>query len=274
MATGTTKPIRVMLWTCPRSVSTAFTRSILELDSVEVFNEEFTAAYFFGPERIRDRNTINMAPNHTFKWVKQRLEADYPGKVAVFGKDFAYPLVDRYDLIPQGFYHTFLIRNPTKVFVSLKPRFESSRISMAISGSDIRNCIPAEGYTYKEIRDLHDHVTGLGLPTLILDADDLLDNPIEMMRQYCQTTGMPFKESMVQWKPAKCGDLKWHCSKALRLMNWMMQWYEGALKSSGFKKPPARHIDVDSLAPDVKLAIEVSQPHYDHMYKHRMVLKS
>ncbi|XP_022108473.1 branched-chain-amino-acid aminotransferase-like protein 2 [Acanthaster planci] len=272
MSTGDTKPARVMLWTCPRSLSTAFTRSILELDDVEVFNEEFTAAFFFGPDRTRDRG-IYLAPNHSYKWVKQRLEADYPGRAGVFAKDFTYPLVGRYHLIPEGFCHTFLVRSPTKVFASLKPRLESSKISAAMSGTDIRS-VMTEGYTYKELRDLYDHVTGLGLPTFVMDADDLLDDPVEMMRQYCRFTALPFKETMVKWEPARCGDLRWHCCRALRLTNWMMQWYEGALKSSGFKKPAPRHIDVESLPQDVRLAIEVSQPHYDHMYARRVILNS
>ncbi|XP_033633725.1 branched-chain-amino-acid aminotransferase-like protein 2 [Asterias rubens] len=272
MANESNQTTRVMLWSCPRSLSTAFTRAILELGNVEVFNEEFAAAYFFGPERIQDRNSPKLAPNHSFKWVKERLEADYPGKVGVFGKDFAYPILPRLELLPQGFYHTFLVRDPTKVFASLKPRFEASRISRAVSGTDLRHCIPVEGYTYKELRELYEHVKGQGLPTLVLDADDLLDKPVEMMRYYCQTTGLPFKESMVTWKPANCRDLNWHCCRALRFMNWLMQWYEGALKSSGFKKPSARHIDVESLQPDVKLAIEVSQPHYDFMYSQRVQL--
>ena len=275
MANESTRTTRVMLWSSPRSLSTAFTRAILELGNVEVFNEEFAAAYFFGPERVGDIYRPKLSPNHSFKWVKERLEADYPGKVGVFGKDFAYPILPRLEMLPKGFYHTFLVRDPAKVFISLKPRFEASRISMAFSGtSDLKQCIPVEGYTYKELRELYEHVKGQGLPTLVLDADDLLDKPVEMMRYYCQTTGLPFKESMVTWKPANCRDLNWHCCRALRFMNWLMQWYEGALKSSGFKKPSARHIDVESLQPDVKLAIEVSQPHYDFMYSQRVQLDS
>ncbi|XP_038068655.1 branched-chain-amino-acid aminotransferase-like protein 2 [Patiria miniata] len=273
MSTAKTKPARVMLWTCPRSLSTAFTRSVLELGNVEVFNEEYTTAFFFGPERSRLAG-FSMAPSHSYKWVKDRLEADYPGKAAVFGKDFTYPLVGRYHMLPEGFCHTFLVRSPTKVFSSLKPRLEASKLSVWVSGTEIRSCIPCEGYTYKELRDLYDHVKGQGLPTFVMDADDLLEDPVEMMRQYCQFTGMPFKESMVSWKPAKCGDLQWHCSKALRAMNWFMQWYEGALKSSGFKKPAPRHIDVESLSADVRLAIEVSQPHYDYMFAQRFIMNS
>ena len=55
-----------------------------------------------------------------YEFVKSIQEADYPDKQLVFYKDMAYGLQGKYELLPEGYRHTFLIRNPYRAFPSQK----------------------------------------------------------------------------------------------------------------------------------------------------------
>ncbi|XP_033115223.1 uncharacterized protein LOC117115487 [Anneissia japonica] len=122
MATESTQT-RVLLWTAPRCMSTAFTRSVNTLDDSVVFHENFKAAYFYGPKG-NQTNLFSFAPYHTYDYVKALLQQEMPGKRVLFAKDFAYVLQGKFEKIPDGYIHTFLIRNPTKVFMSLRNQYK------------------------------------------------------------------------------------------------------------------------------------------------------
>lgn len=111
---------RVIVWTCPRSRSTAFERAFLQRDDTHVFHEPFVDAFYFGPER--------QSPRYATKPVQ--LDKSYDATLArlmqpddrsvVLAKDMAYaisPLLDRPDALEllANFQHAFLIRRPEEV---------------------------------------------------------------------------------------------------------------------------------------------------------------
>ena len=49
-------PLRVVLWSAPRCMSSVFERSIRELQDVKVIYEPHQQAYYYGPERKLDSN--------------------------------------------------------------------------------------------------------------------------------------------------------------------------------------------------------------------------
>ncbi|XP_071794350.1 uncharacterized protein [Asterias amurensis] len=273
--TTTTTTAKVMLWSAPRSLSTVFERSIIALDGSDVYNEMYTAAYLFGPERMWLKFIPSLAPTLSHSRVKEKLEkASQKNQSAsvIFAKDFGFAVAGHLEDIPEDFVHTFLIRDPVKVFTSLKPRLEASRITKMVVGTDITGCIPADGYTIKELYDLFEYVEHKYRKTpIVIDADDLLSDPEGMLKQYCLATGIPFDEQMMHWNPAKVGSLKWHCPRVLRATNRLMGWYNAALNSSGFRKPtPKKKVEMSELQPDVREAIEFTTPYYQAMYKMRL----
>ena len=260
-----------MLWSAPRCLSTAFERSIMQLDNCKVYNEFYTAAYFFGPNRVCLRDFLPLAPHLSKERVKNKLEGEHAEADVIFAKDFAFTLQGRHDMIPEGFTHTFLIRDPVKMFTSLKPRLEASRLSKKVAGTDIMKCIQSKGYTIKEMYDLFEHLRQQNITPIVLDADDLLEDPEGMMKKYCQFTGIPFDEKMLSWEPKKMSEMTWHSAKVLRLANWLMGWYNGALKSTQFQKPSVpRKIDFETLSEDVRTAIDVTTPYYRYLYEFRL----
>ena len=112
----------------------------------------------------------------TFAWVKQELEADYPGKKVLLVKDQAFCLNNRYELIPSGFRHAFLIRHPYRVLPSWK-----HVVAKAIQKGDSDNITWSELTKYNIFENLYLNQYNLlkyikdnvDPNTIVLDADDL-----------------------------------------------------------------------------------------------------
>ena len=47
--------------------------------------------------------------------MKEQLESEAPGKKLIFNKDMVEGIVGKYDALPDGFRHVFLLRHPLKV---------------------------------------------------------------------------------------------------------------------------------------------------------------
>lgn len=273
--TGGRSAAKVMLWSAPRSLSTVFERSIIALGTSDVYNEMYTAAYLFGPERLWLKRIPSLAPTLSHTKITKKLQKaaqNNQSSSVIFAKDFAFAVQGHLEDVPMDFMHTFLIRDPVKVFTSLKPRLESSRLSKIAVGTSILGCIPAEGYTIKELYDLFEFVEHKSRKTpIVIDADDLLSDPQGMMKQYCSATGIPYDDKMMHWKPAKASDLRWHCPRVLRVSNLLMGWYDAALSSSEFRKPtPKKRPDLNDLPQEIREAIDFTTPYYQAMYKVRL----
>ena len=86
---------RVILWSAPRSVSTAFERSMRTLKHCKVFHEPYSDAYYFGPEKKTDLfsdTVLNIDPHSssTYASTTAMLLEHFPDVEAVFVKDMAY----------------------------------------------------------------------------------------------------------------------------------------------------------------------------------------
>ena len=129
---------KIILWTAPRCVSTAFERAIIEIPNGKIFHEPFSIPYYFGPQRIskrynNDKDSIN---DITYELTANELTESYENNKNidfVFIKDMAYYVTQfkphyYYSYLlstilrskdNEPFYHTFLIRRPDKVIISL-----------------------------------------------------------------------------------------------------------------------------------------------------------
>ncbi|XP_072019426.1 uncharacterized protein [Amphiura filiformis] len=286
---------RIFLWTTPRSLATVFTKCMSYAERVQIIKEPITTANSFGPEcpAAEDdefQKTFNegiVAPEPqaakvalgfdesiaTFQWVKHMLESPFPGKSFVFVHDQAFGLRSNYTNIPQGYTHTFLIRNPYRLF----PSWKKIMVKLAPSFIDKpfadmpKYAVPAR-FGYGELYDLIVHVQeNLGQTPIVIDADDLQANPLSVLRQYCHFLGVEFKESMLQWEAGDKIVDTWIASKKIQHGNKMKEggFYEDAFKSTEFyppKKIPSREqIDIDLLP-----LIDQYMPLYEKMYSMRI----
>ena len=102
-----------------------------------------------------------------------------------------------------------------------------------------------------------------GHPPVVIDSEDLVDNPAATMAAYCAAVELPFIADALHWQPGQRSE--WARSS---------RWHEDAAASSGFE-PPARR-DRHGLAthPDVARFAEHHTPFYDELRRHRLDIPS
>lgn len=253
---------RVILWSVPRSLSTAFERSVMELKNVKTIHEAHNNAYFFGPERMTEsqiNHPDDIQPNATFEEAKQQLLSEYDGYDAVFAKNQAYFIEGRYEEYIEGsfsrFKHTFLMRHPLKAVPS---RYNiCKQCNLRFNACECG---------FRQLYELYNIVKRVDPNPLLLDADDLLSNPREMMEHYCFVTGLPFQEHMLSWKPGVVHE-GWTSFRHSDV------WFKDVANSAGFIKPKltgAVVADYSNLEAEAREVVEYSLPYYDALYPLRM----
>ena len=123
---------------------------------------------------------------------------------------------------------------------------------------------------------------GLESRPVIIDIDELLENPKEMLEAYCKEVGIPFTEDLLTW-PA--GDdvftNRWMVPKQTILTFRKENVHEGTFASTGFQiKAPTGDAEEEELK---KVPIIVSQilkgiadreyPYYEELYAERLTVK-
>ena len=99
---------------------------------------------------------------------------------------------------------------------------------------------------------------------VVIDADDLLANPRDMMEHFCTATGLPFRETMLTWSPRIVSD--W------TEFTYYKVWHGTAMMSSGFIKPSPSAAEVPATAHprEVEDVIQQALPFYKATYTVRM----
>ena len=250
-------PPHIFLWCHPRSVSSVFERSIRELKGVKVFYEAHNCAYYQGEINKPESQPENPI---TFESVDEKLLQPYPEYDAVFIRDHAYFIKGRYKKYISGefssFKHTFLIRDPRKSFHSF----------IRLSKEAGFHIIPEE-YGFREVYDMYKVIKeGIDPNPVIVDADDLLNNPKEIMRSYCNATGLVYTDDMLTWTPGIVEDWK-------KVNPHYMIFHKAAMFSSGFTKPTdstSPPMNIDELPTDVKEILQDAMTCYEEMYSARI----
>ncbi|XP_072023372.1 uncharacterized protein [Amphiura filiformis] len=295
MADASKTTNRVFLWTVGRSLSTVFTKCLSFVDGIQIINEPFNVAHTCGPERLQDDgsriqakfeatlNTVLSAVSSsstgydvnlsTYDWVKKMLEADYPGKQIVFCKDFAFALRENYDWIPQGYRHTFLIRDPWKMFPSFKKGWVKLFQDSSLKYQELPAQLNPPKHAFGELYELYQYVQDYGLEKdpIIIDADDLQRDPGSILPQYCKAVGIPYSENLLQWEAgAKVID-SWKIASIFMEGNKMEEdeFYDAAFSSTHFL-PPGDPPSQDQIDEDLLPLIDKSMGYYDNMYAARI----
>ena len=299
--TNNNEPLRVILWSVPRSLSTVFEKCMSYVPHTLIINEAFVCAYHLGPD---GHNVTSMVSKDlkvvqekkleqvqldlpmafdgekcSYDFVKGEMEADYPGKSLIFCKDMAYGLDGKHDKLPaSGYRHTFLIRNPHRQFVSYKKMLGGPILMMTGKREfrlpDLPVALMPKGFAVKELHDLITYFQEAGIEPdpIIIDADDLLENPGSILRQYCNLTGIPYSEELLQWPSAKDGMKSWKGAREFLLGNLVPDtggYYDAALNSTCFH-PPKEMPRREDLDEDVLECVDFSMPYYDKMYAMRL----
>ncbi|KAL7818462.1 P-loop containing nucleoside triphosphate hydrolase protein [Trichoderma gracile] len=219
----------IFVATHPRACSTAFERVFMaRRDILECVHEPFGDAFYFGPEflsdRFRDNHDYRKSTqycNTTYKDVLDSLERAQKEGKRLFIKDMAYylmppdnkpaqiapslgggqepgnPTVLPLDVLKR-FHFTFLIRHPKRAI----PSYYRCTIPPLSEVTGFDHFMPNEA-GYAELVRLLDFLVEQGIVDreniTAIDADDLLDKPEPVIREYCKRIGIDFRPQMLEW---------------------------------------------------------------------------
>jgi len=202
-----TAPGMVALWSVPRSRSTAFLRMMIERGDVAVVHEPFSHVADFGEAVIggsvvRSQEAAIVA--------LRRLAVDGP----VFFKDTTerrYDTVLADESFLRSVRHAFLLRDPRAVIAShyaLDPHVPRDRIG------------------YEWLWELHGRVREVcRTEPFVLDAEQLVDRPVEVVSWFCDWAGLPFLPGSLSWTAGE--QALWRQSRA---------WHADVSASTGFTR--------------------------------------
>ncbi|XP_022108114.1 branched-chain-amino-acid aminotransferase-like protein 2 [Acanthaster planci] len=286
--------VRLFVWTGLRSLSTILTKCLSFVEDSLIFFEPYFCAYLHGPQRFvpevpdadeearianYERNAAAVtsveggfeASECTYQWVKERLEEDHGEKRFVFCKDFASAVItgDKLKFLPRGYQHVFLIRHPLKVFPSMKSMLRvTMKASDDFSLEELKR-YPTDGM-YRDMSDLFDHIRKeYKQEAIIIDADDLQQDPRGVLSALFTAIGMPFQEQLLSWEAGDAVSRSWIISQTQLRGNKFGHYYKNAFASTCFLRPSALP-DRESLSADILRCVDASMPYYEKMYAQRL----
>jgi len=238
----------IALWTYPRTISTAFERIMLGRGDFDVYHEPFSYLYYIHENRGSiTQEYADPAHPRSYAAIKQMLLAAADNK-RVFFKDMAAHCSSRL-LADEPFIrrlnNTFLIRNPAKTIPShyaMNPDVTLSEIGC------------------EQLLELFETVRSkMSQPPVVVDADDLEDNPSGILAAYCRRLNIEFLPTALNWKPGlPAGWKMWH------------KWHQDAASSTGVRKTRAAYDITIENSELLKQYYEHHLPFYRAMHRHRI----
>ncbi|KAF4546180.1 uncharacterized protein LTHEOB_4177 [Lasiodiplodia theobromae] len=150
------------------------------------------------------------------------------------------------------FHWTFLIRHPRHSL----PSYHRCTVPPLAAVTGWSHYLPSE-VGYGELQRLFDYLRGVGIVSAgqggssseeavevcVIDADDLLDDPAGVVRQYCESVGIEFRPGMLRWGGEEGG------SRGVaeeKFRKWK-GWHEDAIQSTDLK--PRAHFSEKKKSP-------------------------
>lgn len=239
-------PLRLAMWSGPRTISTAMMRAWGNRPDTVVWDEPFYAHYLHetGVDHPGAEEVIRA---HEADWQKviEALLAPMPaGKSIHYQKHMTHHLLPGID---RGWLrevtNVFLVRDPRAMLASLAKRTPDA--TLGDTG------LPQQLALFEEVaRDR-------GEPPLVLDADDVLADPRGMLGGCCARLGIAFTESMLSW-PAG--------SRATD-GTWARHWYDAVESSTGFHLP---RTDEPSLPAHLEDLLATCMDYHAPLREHRL----
>lgn len=215
------EPVRIAMWSGPRSISTAMMRSFESRADCCVSDEPFYGHFLASTGAAHPmREDIMASMECRFDRVAAAVCGPAPGGAAVwYQKHMTHHIAPGDSLSwSAGFRHAFLIRHPRAVAASYAAKRENP------DGRDIG---------VRRQLEIYEAVTAMtGAAPPVADTDQILADPRRALRALCAALDIPFDEAMLSWPPGR------RASDGV----WAAHWYGAAEASAGFgppKPPPA-----------------------------------
>ena len=242
---------RLAMWSPPRARSTMMMR-VFEALGCAVFDEPFYPYWLKTLNKTDDPGFLAATTNHESDWRKvvDLVLGPIPdGRSRYYQKHMAIHMLDEVDLEWMGeMCNCFLIRNPAEVIASMSAfrALEPAQLGNVEEAAKLVG-IPQ----LRRIFDLACEVNG-GIPPVI-DANDVLLNPAQVLGKFCAAVGMDFDpDQPIRWQPGKHE----------RDGAWADDWYASVYKTTGLG--PYRPSEIDTPAA-LQPLVDYCMPTFEHI---------
>jgi hypothetical protein len=237
--------LMLMLWSVPRSRSTAFYRMMVERGDFTGVFEPFSHATVFGnvdvggrplataPEVIAELRSLAAARQ---VFIKDTTDRRHTGALADS------------EFLAQDARHIFLIRDPRETIRSYLTIRRNPRIHEI--------GFEAQYEVYTKVRKLTEH------DPLVLDAGDLMNRPVETIKAYCGQVGIDFRPHALTWRPSARPEWQGGFSR----------WFTDVAASSGLAEVPGRRSPDADQHPLLGTYLAYHLPFYQELYQRRLVV--
>ena len=233
----------IFMWSGPRNLSTALMRSFENRDDTIVHDEPFYGYYLFKTQLnhpMKDEIISNypIAQNEIIKNITTKRK----NKI-YYQKHMTHHIVKntRIKWIKKG-YNCFLIRHPSKV------------INSYIQKNTLRNI---NDIGFKKQFEIFKKIKKNNSKFLVINADDILINPIDSMKKLCKKLNINFSKKMLNWPKGKRN------TDGI----WSKVWYKKVEQSTTFNKFRKEYIVVPKKYSKI---YDESLKYYDAMNKYSL----
>ena len=239
---------RIAMWSGPRNISTAMMRSFDSRGDTFVSDEPMYGNFLSISKLDHPLKKEIMASMVTDRpRLHKYLSSFKPDRYRIwYQKQMAHHILidDDLDWI-KDLENIFLIRDPKKVILSYVKKYNLDDESLI---------------GFIQIKRIFDYVIkNISSSPIVIDADDILKDPLQILSRLCEIIDIPFTERMLSWE------------KGYRETDgiWASHWYDNVINSTEFNS----YHKIESSLPTSSLDIYAkSLKIYKHLYQYRIKL--
>ncbi len=203
---------RLAVWSGPRNISTAMMYSFANRSDFDAVDEPFYASYlkYTGLNHPMRDDILGSQSTDPKEVIEMLTGGQKVGSTNQYQKHMTQHMISE---IPRHWMldvtNVFLLRHPVRVVASFAEKYPNTTIN------DI-------GFSHQV--SLFKYLQNAGQSPLVLNSEDLRENPEKCLRQLCDDLGIEFQFAMLSWPKGgmSCDGI------------WAPHWYGAVHNSCGF----------------------------------------
>ncbi len=230
---------RICLWSSPRNISTALMYSFAQRNDTIVIDEPLYAHYLkiTNSDHPGKEEILNAQENDGEKVISEIIAGNYNKPVAFF-KQMTHHLINiNFDFLHQT-KNIIFIRDPKQIIASY---------------AQVRDNVTIQDIGIEMQWQLFNYLTKNKLHCIVLDSNEILKSPENVLEQLCDALEIIFDEAMLQWPQGE---------KTYDGV-WAKYWYKNVHQSTGFQKQKTSERELPAY---LEPLYETCKIYYDKLY--------